>query len=143
MTNIVLSPDEFRYMQVFHDITGVMPIDCIIDNEYDRIIFLVKSEEVGKAVGKRGSKVRWLKDALKKNIEIVGYSDKLNELVANILAPAKVTSVRVASTSNGKIAYVKVDPRHKGIAIGKEGRNVAKARLILKRHFGIDSVVIV
>ncbi len=143
MTNIVLSPDEFRYMQIFNDITGVMPIDCVVDNEYDRIIFLVKSDEVGKAVGRRGSKVKWLKEALKKNIEIVGYSDKLNELIANIFAPAKVTSVRVAETPKGKVVYVKVDPRHKGIAIGKEGRNVAKARLILKRHFGIDSIVIV
>ena len=143
MPNVVLTPEEFRYMQVFHQLTGVMPIDCIVDNEHDRIIFLVKAEEVGKAIGRRGSKVRYLREALKKNIEIVGYSDKLEEMVANALAPAKVQNVRLVKTPRGKVVYAKVDPRFKGVAIGKEGKNVSKARLILKRHFDVDSLVVV
>ncbi|UXD21837.1 transcription elongation factor NusA [Ignicoccus pacificus DSM 13166] len=143
MPNVVLTPEEFRYMQVFHQLTGVMPIDCIVDNEHDRIIFLVKAEEVGKAIGKRGSKVRYLREAFKKNVEIVGYSDKLEEMVANALAPAKVQNVRLVKTPKGKVVYAKVDPRFKGVAIGKEGRNVSKARLILKRHFDVDSLVVV
>jgi N utilization substance protein A len=143
MPNVVLSPDEFRYMQIFHELTGVMPIDCIVDDEHNRIIFLVHAKDVGRAIGRRGSKVRWLRDAFKRNVEVVGYSEKLEEMVANALAPAKVQNVRVVQTPKGKVVYAKVDPRYKGMAIGKDGRNVSRARLILKRHFDIDSLVVV
>ena len=35
-----------------------------------------------------------------------------------------------------------VDPRKKGIVVGREGRNAEKARLLAKRYFGITSVLI-
>jgi N utilization substance protein A len=35
-----------------------------------------------------------------------------------------------------------VDPRKKGIVVGREGRNAEKARLLAKRYFDIDSVLI-
>ncbi|HDD25984.1 MAG TPA: NusA-like transcription termination signal-binding factor, partial [Acidilobales archaeon] len=48
------------------------------------------------------------------------------------------------SAANGrKILFVTVDPRDKGLAIGKGGRNVNKARLVLKRYYDIDVVTIV
>ena len=144
MPNIVLTPEELRYMQTFTLLTGVTPIDCIVDESFDRIIFLVKPEDVSKAIGKRGMIVRRLKELLKKDIEIVPYSDNLEQMVKNALAPAEVQSVRVTKRPNGmKVVYVRVDPSKKGFAIGKGGRNVARARLILKRHFDVDSLVVV
>ena len=35
-----------------------------------------------------------------------------------------------------------VDPRKKGIVVGREGRNAEKARLLAKRYFDITSVLI-
>jgi len=143
MPEIVLTPEEFRYMQTFATLTGVTPIDCIVDPTFDRIIFLVKPEDVGRAIGRRGFMVKKLREILKKQIEIVPYSDNIEEMVKNALAPARVIGVRVSKSSRGKVVYARVDPKDKGIAIGKEGRNVAKARLILKRHFDVDSLVVV
>jgi transcription termination/antitermination protein NusA len=37
---------------------------------------------------------------------------------------------------------VMVDPRKKGIVVGREGRNAEKARLLAKRYFDIGSVLI-
>ena len=34
-------------------------------------------------------------------------------------------------------------PKEKGIAIGKNGRNIQKTRLLTFRHFGIEKVVII
>ncbi|HET9008839.1 MAG TPA: NusA-like transcription termination signal-binding factor, partial [Nitrosarchaeum sp.] len=39
-------------------------------------------------------------------------------------------------------AIVMVDPRKKGIVVGREGRNAEKARLLAKRYFDITSVLI-
>ncbi|NPA84570.1 MAG: NusA-like transcription termination signal-binding factor [Crenarchaeota archaeon] len=143
MPDIVFTPDEFRYMQTFATLTGVTPVDCIVDNQFDRIVFLVRPEDVGKAIGKRGFMVRKLREIFKKQIEIVPYSENIEEMVKNALAPARVMGVRVVETPRGKVVYVRVNPKDKGVAIGKDGRNVNKARLILKRHFDVDSLVVV
>jgi len=36
-----------------------------------------------------------------------------------------------------------VDPKKKGIVVGKEGRNAEKARILAKRYFQISNVMIV
>lgn len=41
-----------------------------------------------------------------------------------------------------RIAVVTVEPKDRGLAIGKNGKNVARARLLAVRHFGINDVVI-
>lgn len=118
--------------------------DCIVDGENNRIIFLVNAGDVARAIGLRGSNVQRLRKLLNKDIEIVGYSEDLAEQVKYALAPAKVREVKVVNRPGGKrVAYVIVDPSDKGIAIGRNGKNVSKATLILRRYFGIDGVVIV
>ncbi len=141
---IRLTEKEMKYMALFQDVTGASVRDCIIDEENNRIIFLVKPGEVGLAIGKGGINIKRLRRLLDKDIEVVEYAEKLEELAANALMPARVKGVKLVKTSNGRrIVYVTVDPKDKGIAIGKGGRNVSKARLILKRYFDVDTVVIV
>lgn len=140
---IKITPDEFRYMALLNELTGTSVRDCIIDEDNDRILFLVNPEDIGRAIGPRGFFVQKLRKILNKNIEIIGYSDKLDEQVKYALAPAKVREIKLINRPDGtKVLYIAVDPDDKGIAIGKNGRNVQRAKLILKRHFGIDNVVI-
>ncbi|MCD6301629.1 MAG: NusA-like transcription termination signal-binding factor [Staphylothermus sp.] len=141
--SIKITPEEFRYMALLHELTGVHVRDCIVDEENDRIIFLVNPDEVGRAVGPRGLYVQKLRKILGKNIEIVGYSDNLEDQVKYALTPARVREVKVANRPGGKkVVYVSVEPSDKGIAIGKGGKNVSRAKLILKRYFDIDAVII-
>ncbi len=141
---IKLTAEEFRYIALLHELTNVFVRDCIVDDENNRIIFLVDPRDIGKAIGPRGMYVQRLRRLLNRDIEIVGYSDKLEEQVKYALAPAKVKEVRVINRPGGKkVVYATVEPRDKGIAIGKNGKNVARAALILRRYYGIDSVIIV
>jgi N utilization substance protein A len=140
---VKITPEEFRYMALLSELTNTTVKDCIIDEENNRIIFLVNPEEVGKAIGARGFYVQQLRKILNKNIEIVGYSDKLEEQVKYALSPARVTDMKLVTRHDGtRLLYVAVNPADRAIAIGKGGRNVQRLRLILKRRFGIDSVVI-
>jgi len=143
-TGIKLTTEEMKYIALFQDITRASVMDCIIDDNNNRIIFLVKPGEVGLAVGRGGVNVKRMKRLLGKDIEVVEYAEKLEDLVKNALMPARVKSVKLITTGDGrKIVYVTVDPKDKGIAIGKGGRNVLKARLILNRYFKVDSIVII
>ena len=54
-----------------------------------------------------------------------------------------VSEVKINKRTDGSTqAIVLVDPRKKGIAVGREGRNAEKARLLARRYFDITSVLI-
>nr|CAA32928.1 unnamed protein product [Sulfolobus acidocaldarius] len=130
-------------MSLFQDITGVTARDCIIDDRNKRIILLINPESMGVAIGKNGLNVRKLEKLINKSVEIVGYQENLEDLVKNLMSPARVKTIKVVQSNSKKTVYITVEPQDKGIAIGKNGRNVERAKLILKRYLDIDSVVVV
>ncbi len=141
---VKLTSEELRFMALLHDVTGVSARDCIIDPNTNTIIFIVPPGTAGLAVGSKGHNVKRLSKILGRRIEVVEWADDLEGLVKNIFLPARVLGITLNKTPDGRrVLYVKVDPRDKGIAIGKQGRNVNKAKLILKRYFNIDVVSIV
>ncbi len=129
-------------MALLQDLTGAVARDCIIDNENNRIIFVVRPGDAGRAIGRRGANINRLRRILGKEIEVVEYADDLETMVKNIFSPARILSVRTVQRNGRKILYVTVDPNDKGRAIGKGGRKVSIARIILKRYFGIDDIKI-
>lgn len=143
LPEIKITPEELKYMSLFQDITRVVAKDCILDDANNRIIFLIDPQNMGFAIGKNGSNVKKLRKLIGKDVEIVGYSDNLEELVKNLMSPARVKSIKVVqSNSNRKTIYIYVDTQDMGMAIGRNGRNVARAKLILKRYMDIDNVII-
>ncbi|RLG05507.1 MAG: NusA-like transcription termination signal-binding factor [Thaumarchaeota archaeon] len=144
MPSIRLTAEEMRYITLFESLTGAVTRDCIIDNKLNRLIFIVKPGDMGLAIGKRGSNVRRLQKMLGKTIEVVEYAEEPEEFIKNSLSPARVRAVKISKSPNGrKIAYVTIEPQDKGLAIGREGKNIARARMIAKRYFDIDHIVVV
>lgn len=143
MPEVKITSEELRYITLLQDLTGVSVHDCIISDENSTIIYIVAPGQAGLAVGKGGANVKRLSKILGRRIEIVEYADNLEGLVRNLFLPARVLSTRLVSVNGKKVLYVTVDPKDKGIAIGKDGRNVIKARLVLKRYYDIDVVSIV
>lgn len=132
-----------RYISLFQDLAGVSVRDCIIDNETNTLIFIVKEGEGALAVGKGGSNVKMARKLLGKNIEVIEYSDDFEKFVRNIFMPARVASIRKVKQGDRTVLYVSVHPEDKGVAIGKGGRNIHRAKLVLKRYYDIDNVVVV
>ena len=77
-----------------------------------------------------------------RQIEVVEYAETPEQLIRNSLAPAKLKEVRVTERPDKKIVVVEVDSHDKAIAIGKNGRTIDKTRLLVKRYFDIDHVVV-
>jgi N utilization substance protein A len=143
MPDIRLTEEEIRYATLFESITGVTPIDVVIDNEYSRLIFVVQKNQAALAVGKGGSNVKILRNILGKDVEVVESGESPEELIKNSLYPAKVIMVKVTKSPSGaKVAITTVAPEDKGIAIGKNGRNIARAKILAKRYFDIDKIII-
>ncbi|MGA3200749.1 MAG: NusA-like transcription termination signal-binding factor, partial [Halobacteriota archaeon] len=58
------------------------------------------------------------------------------------LQPVFVKKVQVVVKENRKLAYVEVMSKDRGIAIGKNGRNIQKAKVLAQRHHGLADVII-
>lgn len=119
MPQIKLTTEELRYMSLFQQETNVTARDCIIDNENNRIIFLVDPDKMGMAIGKDGVNVKRLEKRIGKSVELVAYSENLEDLVKNLMAPARVKGIRVVQGQDKKTIYITVEPSDKGLAIGK------------------------
>ena len=63
-------------------------------------------------------------------------------MIRNSLSPARIKEIRVTERPDKKIVVVEVDAQDKAIAIGKNGRTIDKTRLLVKRYFDIDHVVV-
>ncbi|MEM3627897.1 MAG: NusA-like transcription termination signal-binding factor [Candidatus Bathyarchaeia archaeon] len=142
-SGIKITSTEMRYIALFESITGASVKDCIVDEEQGRVIFVVNEGQIGVAIGKGGRNIRTLESMTGKKHEIIEYSEDPVQFIKNALKPAIVKEVRLTERTDGKrIAVVTVNPRDKGVAIGKNGRNAERLRFLAKRYFDIQNVSI-
>lgn len=142
-SGIKLTSKEMRYIALFESITGASVKDCVLDEESNRAIFIVKEGDVGMAIGKGGKNIHLLERMTSKRHEIIEYSDSPDQFIKNALKPAQVLEIRITEKPDGKsFAVVRVSPRDKGVAIGKNGRNAERIRFLAKRYFQIQNVSI-
>jgi N utilization substance protein A len=82
-------------------------------------------DPVGACVGSRGARVRMVMNELRgEKIDIIKWTDDLEDFVANALSPAKVKEVRAQPDQT---ALVIVPDYQLSLAIGKEGQNARLA----------------
>jgi N utilization substance protein A len=141
---IKLTSDELRLMSLFQNITNATARDCIVDTRMDRVIFVVNRGQMGLAIGKGGTTIKQLQSVVTKKVELVEHSEEASEFISNILNGEMIQEIQIAEKMDGtKQAIVVVDPKKKGVVVGKDGRNAEKARLLAKRYFQISSLLIV
>ncbi|MEF8786969.1 MAG: NusA-like transcription termination signal-binding factor [Haloarculaceae archaeon] len=134
-----LSDEALQLVSLFEETTDATVRDCIIDEEFDRVIFLVKPGEMGQAIGAGGEYVTAVEEEIGKSIKLVEDADTAADFVANALAPAAVYNVTI-SENDDRLAYVEVAQEDRGVAIGADGRNIEAARMLAKRHYDIDGI---
>lgn len=142
MSELKLDTDGIRYIALFEQTTGASPTDCIIDNNQNKVTFIVKTEDMGAAIGRHGEHVGRVRTTINKQIEIIEYSENPQEFIKNLLQPVSSKKINILEKNGKHIAYIEVPPREKGLAIGRGGQNIEKLKAIVKRHHDIDNVII-
>jgi len=138
MPEITLTGDTLRHISLFENITGTRVKDCMETEE--KLVFVVENGQGSRAVGKKGEHVIKLKNISGKNIQVIEYSDDPETFVKNVFHTYQVQSVAIEMRGSIVHATVKVDPKSKGKAIGKNGKNLRIARDIVSRHHNIQSI---
>jgi len=141
--SIKLTTDEMRLMSLFQSITKVTARDCLNDQKYDRLIFVVNEGKMGLAIGKSGSNIKSLQNVLKRNVELVEFFNDPSEFLKHVFNPKLINEIKLTERADGSSqAVVLVDSNKKGLVVGREGRNAERARLLAKRYFDISNVLI-
>jgi N utilization substance protein A len=142
MGKIRLDAEELRYMALFENITGAIVKDCIDDVENNRLIFVVKSGDMGLAIGRGGENINRMKMAVDKHIELIEDSENPVYFIKNAFYPISIQNVNIIQRGDKHIAYVDIRANDKGLAIGRGGKNIEKVKKLSLRHHNIEDIII-
>ena len=141
--SIKFGANEIRFIALFENMTGAMVKDCIIDDDNNKVTFVVKQGDMGLAIGKRGSTVSKVQRAVDRGVEVIEYNEDPAQFIRNILSPAELQSVKISTRKSGeKIATVTTDNTNKRIAIGKNGINIERAKVLANRLHNVDNIIL-
>ncbi|MDQ3953968.1 MAG: transcription termination factor NusA [Actinomycetota bacterium] len=130
-------------LEVPEILDGVVEIRAVAREPGHRSKIAVVSNDsnvdpVGACVGSKGSRVRMVMNELRgEKIDIIKWTEKLEEFVANALSPAKVKEVGISA--DGQTAEVIVPDYQLSLAIGKEGQNARLAARLTGLRVDIKS----
>ncbi|MFA5413742.1 MAG: transcription termination factor NusA [Patescibacteria group bacterium] len=83
-------------------------------------------DPIGSCIGQRGTRIQTIINELNgEKIDVVQWSDKISELIANALSPAKISNIEIKEEE--KSAFVEVKDDQLSLAIGRGGQNVRLA----------------
>jgi transcription termination/antitermination protein NusA len=135
---IRLTAESIQYIALFENMTRAKIMDCIPEEE--RLVYVVKQGDMGLAIGKNGENINRVKRALDKTIELVEYSEDPITFLKNAFGPVSLSSVNIINKNGKRLAYVEVPNKEKGLAIGRNGKNIEKVKMLARRHHNIEDV---
>lgn len=121
-------------MNALSQISKVSAKDCIIEGNL--ITFLIKEEDVGKAIGKKATNVKALQEKLNKRVEIIGYQTEPEKIVS------KAFGIDVSSSKiNGDKLVLSMDSINKRKAMAS-GAKLKRIKKLIKRNFEKELILI-
>ncbi len=121
-------------MNALIQVTNVSAKDCIVND--DLVTFLVKEEDVGKAIGKKAINVNKLQDKLKRRIEIIGWQKEPEKIIS------KTLEIEFKNAKNdGNKLIISMDSINKRKAM-TSGAKIKRIRKLIKRNFDKELILI-
>ncbi len=136
-----LSLEDIQLLNMLESRTGAQGIDVV--RTENGFVFVVATGHAGKAIGKGRENLRRLERELGKSVDVVETADTLEGFARNAFKPALLRTVEVKQDQGSKKVFIKVDGSQRGLAIGRNGETIKKARILMQRRFDVQDVKIV
>jgi len=136
---ITYTTDLLQTMALFEKITPARLRDCFFSRE--KLIFVVKEGEIGRALGRNKTNVERLEHILNKKIKIVEFNDDMVQFIINLMAPLRVKDIR---EEDGLVTVMGPDTKTKGLMIGSRAQNLREYENIVRKYFdGLKEIRVV
>lgn len=97
-------------------------------------------DAVGACIGNKGSRIaNIIKELAGEKIDLVEYSQDLNQFIQNALGPAKNLKVVINDNDDENVLVI-ANPDNLSLAIGKKGINVKLAARLVKKRLDVMTV---
>lgn len=131
-----LDADTIKTISLIENLTGATVKDYLPEEG----MIIVGHGQMGRVIGKQGSNLKRIEQALRKKFKLVEYSDDPSQFFANLIEPARAESITV----EGESLQVKTrDPKTKGKIYGRDRSNLRLLKEIMQRHFPVKDIVLV
>jgi len=130
---VELSNDDLKALSLFENLTGANASDILITDK--AVVFLIPSEDMGKAIGLKGANITKVRAAFSRQILVFEDKPDLEEFLKIIFAPINIKNINVYEKNNTKTVYVSVDEKDRGAAIGRGGDRIKLHRELILRKF--------
>ena len=127
---VTLDSKTIQSINLFQDMTRSSVMDCI--TEEGDLYFVVAEGQYGMTIGKNGSKIRNVEKTFKKSIKIFEYSPDMRVFIKNLIPECQEIE------KENDIIYVRVKQKDRARVIGKSGKNIKVANILLQRLFGTN-----
>ncbi len=136
VTKIKYDSEIMKLMTLFESMTGAKLKDCILN---ERLLFIVEENEIGKAIGKKGSNIKRLENMLNKRIKVVEFNQDVLQFIKNLLYPLQTSGIE----NNDDVIAIQADTKTKSLIIGRNQQNLKNLISIVKRFFDIQEIKVV
>ena len=138
MIKIKYDINLMKFISIFETITRAEVKDCFEAGE--RLVFVVKEGNIGKALGKGGSNVKRLERMLKRKLRIIEFSSDLLQFIQNVVFPSKVKDI---VEEEGIVTITPPDSETRGYLIGRGAVNLNVTKEIVKRYFDVKDIRVI
>jgi N utilization substance protein A len=133
---VEISNDDLKCIQTFESITGATVKDCLITE--GAVAFIVASGDLGRAIGKKGANITRVRQEFARQVLVFEDASEMEQFIRNLFGTIPVKSINVHAKMESKTAFVTVDEKDRGNAIGRSGERIKLGRALLQRRFGCD-----
>jgi len=134
---IELDANSMRCISLFESLTNTIVKDCVLLE--GKVVFIVKKGELGKAIGRKGANINRVRTAFKnKRVLVFEDADSIEGFIKNLFPNIELLNIEIKEKNGKKTAFVFVDSKDRGNAIGRDGEKIKTNREILQRKFSCD-----
>jgi N utilization substance protein A len=134
-----LTSDEIFFLNELHNISSVHAKDCLISN--DVVSFIVKRDDLGKAIGKNAQNIKTMTQKTKKRIEILEYCDKVSPFVEKSLYKVKPDTITEIEEEGKRKVLIHLNSENRKKMMNNLGR-LKRIKELAKRNYKVDDIKI-
>ncbi len=133
MSQQVFDTDALQTIRAFEQETGVRVKDFYDHN--DRLIFLIETGGLLRALGKNGAHVKRLSEQLRRRIKVAEYNKDVRLFIRNLIHPLRVARMELNTPEEGVITLFDDDVKTKGLIIGAKAQNLRFYERVVQKYF--------